>query len=201
MNCSYFSGGRKETYLLILPPGCFKKKLFEYSLLGLRGFMSVFILTCYRQYDQLSKLTNNKNHLQLQLWNNISCRSQCQFPKLLAIFMFVLSSVLARNGKLAVISQLFSVFVLFTVEDWDSFQAILDHTYKMHFKSEPSLHPVLMSEASVSQRLSMHSYTDYILCNHTKVIFIQFEFEYHTICPKVNISKSDPLQLNTNSSW
>ena len=39
---------------------------------------------------------------------------------------------------------------MFTVEDWDSFQAILDHTYKMHFKSEPSLHPVLMSEASVS---------------------------------------------------
>lgn len=39
----------------------------------------------------------------------------------------------------------------FTVEDWDSFQAILDHTYKMHFKSEPSLHPVLMSEASVSE--------------------------------------------------
>uniref|UniRef100_A0A8C7XKP4 Actin-like 6A n=1 Tax=Oryzias sinensis TaxID=183150 RepID=A0A8C7XKP4_9TELE len=34
------------------------------------------------------------------------------------------------------------------IEDWDSFQAILDHTYKMHFKSEPSLHPVLMSEAS-----------------------------------------------------
>lgn len=39
------------------------------------------------------------------------------------------------------------------VEDWDSFQAILDHTYRMHFKSEPSLHPVLMSEASVSYSL------------------------------------------------
>ncbi|ROL50372.1 Actin-like protein 6A [Anabarilius grahami] len=38
------------------------------------------------------------------------------------------------------------------IEDWDSFQAILDHTYKMHFKSEPSLHPVLMSEASDSVR-------------------------------------------------
>lgn len=36
-----------------------------------------------------------------------------------------------------------------SVEDWDSFQAILDHTYKMHFKSDPNLHPVLMSEASV----------------------------------------------------
>ena len=44
----------------------------------------------------------------------------------------------------------YSFFSLSIVEDWDSFQAILDHTYKMHFKSEPSLHPVLMSEASVS---------------------------------------------------
>lgn len=43
----------------------------------------------------------------------------------------------------------FHLFLLSKVEDWDSFQAILDHTYKMHFKSEPSLHPVLMSEASV----------------------------------------------------
>lgn len=42
-------------------------------------------------------------------------------------------------------------FLLCEVEDWDSFQAILDHTYKMHFKSEPSMHPVLMSEASVSR--------------------------------------------------
>lgn len=37
------------------------------------------------------------------------------------------------------------------VEDWDSFQAILDHTYKTHIKSEASLHPVLMSEAAVSK--------------------------------------------------
>uniref|UniRef100_A0A8C4XAP4 Actin-like 6A n=1 Tax=Erpetoichthys calabaricus TaxID=27687 RepID=A0A8C4XAP4_ERPCA len=36
------------------------------------------------------------------------------------------------------------------IEDWNSFQAILDHTYKMHIKSEANLHPVLMSEAPVS---------------------------------------------------
>ncbi|KAI3368733.1 hypothetical protein L3Q82_025719, partial [Scortum barcoo] len=41
------------------------------------------------------------------------------------------------------------------IEDWDSFQAILDHTYKMHFKSEPSLHPVLMSEASYLDLVSV----------------------------------------------
>ncbi|XP_018588756.1 actin-like protein 6B isoform X4 [Scleropages formosus] len=37
-----------------------------------------------------------------------------------------------------------------TVEDWEAFQAIVDHTYCKHIKSEPSLHPVLMSEAPVS---------------------------------------------------
>lgn len=42
------------------------------------------------------------------------------------------------------------IWFLVTVEDWDSFQAILDHTYKMHIKSESALHPVLMSEAPVS---------------------------------------------------
>lgn len=42
-------------------------------------------------------------------------------------------------------------FCVVTVEDWDSFQAILDHTYKMHIKSEAALHPVLMSEAPVSK--------------------------------------------------
>ncbi|XP_053567816.1 actin-like protein 6A [Bombina bombina] len=39
------------------------------------------------------------------------------------------------------------------IEDWDSFQAILDHTYKMHIKSEASLHPVLMSEAAVNMSI------------------------------------------------
>ncbi|XP_013928439.1 PREDICTED: actin-like protein 6B, partial [Thamnophis sirtalis] len=33
------------------------------------------------------------------------------------------------------------------IEDWSCFQAILDHTYNKHIKSEPNLHPVLMSEA------------------------------------------------------
>uniref|UniRef100_A0A8C4IW06 Actin-like protein 6A n=1 Tax=Dicentrarchus labrax TaxID=13489 RepID=A0A8C4IW06_DICLA len=46
------------------------------------------------------------------------------------------------------------------IEDWDSFQAILDHTYKMHFKSEPSLHPVLMSEASWNTRAKREKLTE-----------------------------------------
>ncbi|KAI2663566.1 Actin-like protein 6A [Labeo rohita] len=47
-----------------------------------------------------------------------------------------------------------------SMEDWDSFQAILDHTYKMHFKSEPSLHPVLMSEASWNTRAKREKLTE-----------------------------------------
>eukprot|EP00064_Thunnus_orientalis_P004488 superscaffoldBa00000407_g4500 len=46
------------------------------------------------------------------------------------------------------------------IEDWDSFQAILDQTYKMHFKSEPSLHPVLMSEASWNTRAKREKLTE-----------------------------------------
>uniref|UniRef100_S4RN62 Actin-like 6A n=1 Tax=Petromyzon marinus TaxID=7757 RepID=S4RN62_PETMA len=38
------------------------------------------------------------------------------------------------------------------IEDWDCFQAILDHTYKRNIKSEPDLHPVLMSEAPWNAR-------------------------------------------------
>ncbi|XP_009893632.1 PREDICTED: actin-like protein 6A [Charadrius vociferus] len=46
------------------------------------------------------------------------------------------------------------------IEDWDSFQAILDHTYKMHIKSEASLHPVLMSEAPWNTRAKREKLTE-----------------------------------------
>ncbi|KAB5515157.1 hypothetical protein PHYPO_G00250550 [Pangasianodon hypophthalmus] len=36
------------------------------------------------------------------------------------------------------------------IEDWEGFQAIMDHVYSKHIKSEPGLHPVLMSEAPVT---------------------------------------------------
>jgi len=38
------------------------------------------------------------------------------------------------------------------VEDWDMFEKVLDHIYAKHIKSEPNLHPVLMSEASWNTR-------------------------------------------------
>jgi actin-like protein 6A len=46
------------------------------------------------------------------------------------------------------------------VEDWDSFQTILDHTYKMHVKSEASLHLVLMSEAPWNTRAKREKLTE-----------------------------------------
>ncbi|ELV13462.1 Actin-like protein 6A, partial [Tupaia chinensis] len=46
------------------------------------------------------------------------------------------------------------------VEDWDGFQAILDHTYKTHVKSEASLHPVLMSEAPWNTRAKREKLTE-----------------------------------------
>lgn len=39
-----------------------------------------------------------------------------------------------------------------TVEDWDMFEKLLDYIYAKDIKSESGLHPVLMSEASVSDR-------------------------------------------------
>ncbi|KAH0624171.1 hypothetical protein JD844_007650 [Phrynosoma platyrhinos] len=51
------------------------------------------------------------------------------------------------------------------IEDWDSFQAILDHTYKMHIKSEAALHPVLMSEAPWNTRAKREKLTELIFAN------------------------------------
>lgn len=46
------------------------------------------------------------------------------------------------------------------VEDWDSFQAILDHIYKIHIKSEVSLRPVLMSDVPWNTRAKREKLTE-----------------------------------------
>ncbi|XP_047388942.1 actin-like protein 6B isoform X3 [Sciurus carolinensis] len=46
------------------------------------------------------------------------------------------------------------------VEDWECFRAILDHTYSKHVKSEPNLHPVLMSEAPWNTRAKREKLTE-----------------------------------------
>ncbi|NXL78776.1 ACL6B protein, partial [Leptocoma aspasia] len=59
------------------------------------------------------------------------------------------------EGQLAV-----SPRVPVPVEDWECFQAILDHTYGKHVKSEPGLHPVLMSEAPWNTRAKREKLTE-----------------------------------------
>ncbi|XP_078011693.1 actin-like protein 6B isoform X2 [Phascolarctos cinereus] len=46
------------------------------------------------------------------------------------------------------------------IEDWECFRAILDHTYSKHVKSEPNLHPVLMSEALWNTRAKREKLTE-----------------------------------------
>ena len=40
------------------------------------------------------------------------------------------------------------MFIL-VVADWDLFEKVMDHTYSKYIKSDPDLHPVLMSEPAV----------------------------------------------------
>ncbi|KAK1803379.1 hypothetical protein P4O66_020718 [Electrophorus voltai] len=46
------------------------------------------------------------------------------------------------------------------IEEWEGFQAIMDHVYSKHIKSEPSLHPVLMSEAPWNSRANREKLTE-----------------------------------------
>ncbi|PIO25677.1 hypothetical protein AB205_0075260, partial [Aquarana catesbeiana] len=46
------------------------------------------------------------------------------------------------------------------IEDWEAFQAILDHTFNKHLKSDPALHPVLMSEAPWNARAKREKLTE-----------------------------------------
>ena len=43
------------------------------------------------------------------------------------------------------------VFLSTSVNDWDLYQKLLDHLFSRHVKTTPDLHPILMSEAPVSQ--------------------------------------------------
>ncbi|KAJ8416606.1 hypothetical protein AAFF_G00324840 [Aldrovandia affinis] len=56
--------------------------------------------------------------------------------------------------------ELFSPLKNGMIEDWEAFRSILDHTYCKHIKSEPSLHPVLMSEAPWNTRAKREKLTE-----------------------------------------
>lgn len=46
------------------------------------------------------------------------------------------------------------------IEDWDLFEKVQDYIYNKHIKSEPHLHPVLMSEASWNTRAKREKLTE-----------------------------------------
>ncbi|GIX95916.1 actin-like protein 6B [Caerostris darwini] len=46
------------------------------------------------------------------------------------------------------------------IEDWDLFEKVLDYVYSKNIKSEPQLHPVLMSEASWNARSKREKLTE-----------------------------------------
>lgn len=46
------------------------------------------------------------------------------------------------------------------IEDWDLFERVLDYVYSKHIKSEPHLHPVLMSETSWNARSKREKLTE-----------------------------------------
>lgn len=46
------------------------------------------------------------------------------------------------------------------IEDWDLFEKMLDHIYSKHIRSDPKLHPVLMSEASWNIRSKRERITE-----------------------------------------
>ena len=59
------------------------------------------------------------------------------------------------------------------VADWDLFEKVMDHTYSKYIKSDPDLHPVLMSEPAVCAHICYFKYV---------IVYVVafFVFNYHT---------------------
>uniref|UniRef100_UPI00358E22A3 actin-like protein 6A n=1 Tax=Myxine glutinosa TaxID=7769 RepID=UPI00358E22A3 len=66
------------------------------------------------------------------------------------------------------------------IENWDCLQAILDHTYKRHIRSEPELHPVLMSEAPWNTRSRRERLTE--------LMFEQYNIPAFFLCKTATLS-------------
>jgi hypothetical protein len=45
-----------------------------------------------------------------------------------------------------------------TVNDWDLYQKLLDHLLARHIKTTADLHPIMMTEAPVSERTGIECY-------------------------------------------
>lgn len=68
------------------------------------------------------------------------------------------------------------------IEDWECFRAILDHTYSKHVKSEPNLHPVLMSEAPWNTQASQEKLTDLMFEQYHIPAFLMQDSCAHRLC-------------------
>ncbi|XP_020841491.1 actin-like protein 6A [Phascolarctos cinereus] len=68
------------------------------------------------------------------------------------------------------------------IENWDRFQTILDHTYKIRVKSEASLHPVLTSEVPWNTRVKREKLTEMIFEHYNIPAFFLCKTAVLTTC-------------------
>ena len=57
----------------------------------------------------------------------------------------------------------FICLCIVVVADWDLFEKVMDHTYSKYIKSDPDLHPVLMSEPAVCAPIHIFTIWMYVL--------------------------------------
>ncbi|NXH37839.1 ACL6B protein, partial [Dicaeum eximium] len=81
------------------------------------------------------------------------------------------------------------------VEDWECFQAILDHTYGKHVKSEPGLHPVLMSEAPWNTRAKREKLTELMFEHYNIPAFFLCKTAVLTAYPAARVTASPWVSL------
>uniref|UniRef100_G3RK43 Actin-like protein 6B n=1 Tax=Gorilla gorilla gorilla TaxID=9595 RepID=G3RK43_GORGO len=77
------------------------------------------------------------------------------------------------------------------IEDWECFRAILDHTYSKHVKSEPNLHPVLMSEAPWNTRAKREKLTE--------LMFEQYNIPAFFLCKTAVLT--EPVREGAPPNW
>lgn len=66
------------------------------------------------------------------------------------------------------------------IDDWDMFENLVDHVYKRHIRSDSSLHPVLMSEASWNTRSKRERLTE--------LMFEKYEIPAFFLCKDAVLS-------------
>ncbi|KAM9444706.1 actin-like protein 6B isoform 3-T3 [Clarias gariepinus] len=81
------------------------------------------------------------------------------------------------------------------IEDWEGFQAIMDHIYSKHIKSEPGLHPVLMSEAPWNSRAKREKLTELMFEHYDIPAFFLCKTAVLTAYPASTKIQEQPLSI------